>query len=82
MRRTTYKERAARMNVVRKEAFWLDGEAYDLIEYPLCVEVQPGQECDVEYPGETLVAPSEEGLWELWHRVLNTQHADWVWKKS
>ena len=58
----------------------VDGEA--LIAYPLFVEIDPGEIVPTGYSGEFLTAPTEPGIYELWHYCLGGQHSHWEWRKE
>jgi hypothetical protein len=81
MKQLDYEQYSKRCVTVDPEAFWLDGEALALIAYPLYTEVEPGETVLTDF-GEHHTAPSEPGLYELWHYACGGQHSRWEWRKE
>ena len=82
MKQLDYEQYSKRCVTVDPEAFWLDGEALELIAYPLFVKVKPGDIISTGYPGELMTAPDEPGEYELWHYVCGGQHSHREWRNT
>jgi len=82
MKATEYQERYERREVIDPEAFWLDGEALELIAYPVYTGIVPGEVVGTGYSGDYITAPIEAGTYELWHYVCGGQHSRFEFRKS
>lgn len=83
MRVTSYKERSARMEKLSTLVADLDTGRWDnIIAYPLFVDILPMETVYTGFPNDERKAPSEPGIYELWHICHGSTHWGWVFKKT
>ena len=80
MKQLSYEEYSRYVEVLNAD-YWVDGEPQALITYPLYVEIEAGETISLDF-NQSLTAPSEPGLYELWHVVLGGRHSHWEWRPA